>query len=203
MVMTATLPTDVDAAWVTLIARAKQLDPDALDVIVDQYATRLYGFFHRMMGIRDGVEDLVQEVFVRVVRMIPQYDEKGRFDSWLFRIAANLNRDRIRKLQRHPVVSLDESIDSRGEEEVENQFVHRYDQEHSPQSCADLNEQLISMQHCLMKLSSEERTVVLLRHYGQLEFSEIAELMETPIGTALARVHRSLRKLRRMMESET
>ncbi len=199
----AMLNTNVDASWATLIERAKRQDPEALDAIVDQYAGRLFGFFHRMLGARDGVEDLVQEVFVRVVRMIPQYDEKGRFESWLFRIAANLNRDRIRKLQRQPAVSLDETQDDQGTDAVEARSVSAHEQTRGPQDALAMTEELADLQDCLMKLSSEERTVVLLRHYGQLEYAEIAQMMETPIGTALARAHRGLKKLRQLMESRT
>ncbi len=199
----AMLNTNVDASWAALIARAKRQEPEALDAIVDQYAGRLFGFFHRMIGAREGVEDLVQEVFVRVVRMIPQYDEKGRFESWLFRIAANLNRDRIRKLQRQPIVSLDETNEAQGQDVVEVRLVSGLSQEHGPQDALAMTESLANLQVCLMKLSTDERTVVLLRHYGQLEYSEISQMMETPIGTALARAHRGLKKLRQMMESGT
>jgi len=197
------LNTHVETTLATLITRAKRQDPEALDAIVDQYAGRLFGFFHRMVGARDGVEDLVQEVFVRVVRMIPDYDERGRFESWLFRIAANLNRDRIRKLQRQPLVSLDETCENEGAAAVEARFVSGRNATGGPQDHAAMREDLASLQACLMKLSSSERTVILLRHYGQLEYAEIAQLMETPIGTALARAHRGLRKLRQLMESKT
>src|SRR5215468_567733 len=85
-----------------LIRRAQLQDPAAFESLVDQFGGRIFGFVYRMVGSRDEAEDLVQEVFLRVVRTIVRYHEDGRFESWVFRIAANLVRDRARSLGRQP-----------------------------------------------------------------------------------------------------
>lgn len=90
-------PSAIAHDWAEVIRRARELDAEAFDEIVDAYAGRLYGFFHCMLGRREEAEDLVQEVFVRVVKSIPEYREEGRFEAWLFRIAGNLVRDRLRR----------------------------------------------------------------------------------------------------------
>ena len=71
----------------------------------------------------------------------------------------------------------------------------------SPARGIEHDETMDRLQAALLELTEPERVVILLRHYGQLSFSEIAEYMETPIGTALARSHRGLEKLRSLMES--
>jgi RNA polymerase sigma-70 factor (ECF subfamily) len=178
--------------WAEVIRRAKELDAEAFDEIVDAYAGRLYGFFHRMLGRREEAEDLVQEVFVRVVKSIPEYREEGRFEAWLFRIAGNLVRDRLRR----PTAG-DTGDPQAGKNDPPSK---------STKGVGDgleRREEIDRLQPFLAKLPSVEREAVLMRHYGELSFAEIAEYTAAPLGTVLSRVHRGLAKLREWMESST
>ena len=85
---------------VSIVRRARERDVEALERLVDLYAARLHGFVYRMTGRVDEAEELVQEVFVRLVKSIHAYKEDGRFEAWLFRIAANLVRDQARRGRR-------------------------------------------------------------------------------------------------------
>jgi len=175
-----------------LIRACQRHDPAAFDQLVDMYSTRLYGFMYKFTDSREDAQDLTQEVFVRVVRMIGTYEHHDRFESWLFRIAANLGRDRLRRLRAAP--RMEPWVDR--PEESEPQFGRTPDN-------LEGTEAALRMQACLAKLPEAEREVVLLRFYSDLSFAEIAELMGTPLGTALARAHRGLGKLRGWMEDET
>ncbi len=73
---------------------------DCFDGLIDLYANRLYGYFYRSSGSATVAEDLVQDVFLRLIRAIKRYDHREQFEAFLFRIAGNLNRDRIRKSRR-------------------------------------------------------------------------------------------------------
>jgi len=193
--------TNATVDWKAVIQRAQRLDPDAFDVIVDAYAGRLCGFFRRLLGRRSDAEDLAQEVFVRVVRMIPQYRDDGRFEAWLFRIATNLARDRIRERERRPaVVALeDASQDEAVQRRVVDNDEHRMSEgTRLPLEEAETRE---AIDRALNRLPQAEREVILLRHYGRLTFEEIASTMGTPLGTALARAHRGLGKLREWVET--
>ncbi|MDO8630956.1 MAG: sigma-70 family RNA polymerase sigma factor [Phycisphaerales bacterium] len=195
--MNHVIATETTVEWNAIIQRAQRFDPAAFDVIVDAYAGRLCGFFRRLLGRCNDAEDLVQEVFVRVVRMIPQYQDDGRFEAWLFRIATNLARDRIRERDRRPrVVGLDDvSLGDASEisdikSEISKKTVGRgFDGDEATERLAQ----------AMDRLPVAEREVILLRHYGHLTFEEIAEMMGTPLGTALARGHRGLGKLREWM----
>ncbi len=185
-----------------LVGRAQQLDEEALERIVELYSPRLYGFAYRLTGKRLEAEDLVQDVFVRLIGTISKYVHDGRFDAWLFRIAVNLVRDRLRQLRRNPLqrlglaaVSQDDDGDEPGAEAI------RKPEEKDPERRMEVVEELDRLQQALARLPQPEREVVMLRHYGDLSFAEIARLMETPLGTALARAHRGLVKLREWMES--
>lgn len=173
------------------VQQAQTLDPAAFDRLVDEYAPRLHGFFRRMCGDVPDVEDLVQEVFIRVVRTIGDYQERGRFEPWLFRIAGNLARDRFRR------ESTGLRLVSDGDGDAMRSIVDRTE----PRSSAlEKSEDSDRLQAAMQKLPEAEREVVLMRHYGELSFAEIAELTNAPLGTVLSRAHRGLGKLREWME---
>ncbi len=195
--MTTISPTTTSRDWDEVIARAQQLDPAAFDEIVDEYAGRLCGFFRRLLGHRAEAEDLTQEVFVRVVRNIGSYAESGRFEAWLFRIAANLARDRIRSGKRSLTI-----VDTSDDEDSGLDDLDAPDRRGTspPDRALEQQDESTRLQEVIDRLPAGEREVILLRHYGELSFADIAEYMGTPIGTALARSHRGLAKLRAWME---
>ncbi|MCH8146783.1 MAG: sigma-70 family RNA polymerase sigma factor [Planctomycetes bacterium] len=185
----------------SIVGRARNRDIDALEILVDRYSARLYGFLFRMTGQPEDAEDLVQEVFVRMVKSIAVYEEDGRFEAWLFRIAANLGRDRGRRQKRNPVVG---SIETDSTETAVDRGAHQMGREaghQGPEHRMTLTEDIVRLQTALSRLPTEEREVVMLRHYTDMTFAEIADLMASPLGTALARAHRGLAKLRKWMES--
>ncbi len=181
-----------------LIRRARQRDSAAFETLVEIYSPRLYGYFYRLTGRREDAEDLLQEAFVRVVRMISRYEHDNRFDAWLFRIATNLVRDRVRRQRR----SADAGASGARQdepgilEEVADNEVDR------PDDVLETTEQVDRLQWALKQLPEAEREVILLRHFSQMSFREVAEAMGTPLGTALARAHRGLAKLRRLMNED-
>ena len=186
----------------SLIERAQRNDPQAFEALVDLYASRLYGFLYRLTGQREDAEDLVQEVFVRLVRTIDRYQHDGRFEAWLFRIATNLARDRLRRVRRSIGTTSWEALSADSEHGGRAASGARMEDPSSPAPDRSINleEDVDRLQHVLAKLPAAEREVILLRHYTQMSFAEIARTMGTPLGTALARSHRGLAKLRRMME---
>lgn len=188
------------AEFSELILRAKRREPPAFDTLIERYAPRLFGYFYRVTGRRSDAEDLLQELFVRLVSTIQQYEDRGRFEAWLFRIATNLVRDRIRRIR----AAREVWPESGGAEGAEDAFLHRADplQAH-PSDRLQQAEVLDRLQWALNQLPEPERSVVLLRHFSQMSFREIADMMETPLGTALARSHRGLTRLRELMSADS
>jgi RNA polymerase sigma-70 factor, ECF subfamily len=176
------------------IARAQRGDAAAFDTLIDGYADRLYGYFYRTTGSRHDAEDLLQDLFIRLVRAIGAYQHEGRFEAWLFRMAANLARDRIRQISRSRRLGL-ASADNYSEA-LERQPAGGDPDPSAPMGRA---EQVDQLQRALDGLPQAEREVVMLRHFSQLSFRQIAETMGTPIGTALARAHRGLARLREQL----
>lgn len=180
-----------------LIARARLREPAAFDALVTAYGARLYGYFYRLTGSRHDAEDLLQEVFVRLVRMIGQYEHDGRFEGWLFRIATNLVRDRVRRSKVSRPTSDGSARDAHGEAEPLSERADPAGE--VPSASLELAEDIDRLQQAIEQLPEAEREVILLRHFSQLSFRDIAEQMGTPLGTALARAHRGLARLRELM----
>ena len=127
--------------------------------------------------------------------MLPEYQHTGKFDAWWFRIAANIARDRARKMGRH-------------RQAIEREFPYGVEGPRSsrgpirpprPEDELDRHESEQRLQECLSELSESEREVILLRHYSDLSFREIAGMLEIPLGTALSRAHRALARMREQL----
>lgn len=178
------------------VNKCQQGDPEAFAWLVSEYGPRLYRYFHRLSGSDQVAEDLLQDMFVKLVKKIGNYQHQGLFEAWLFRVAANLARDRARRNQRRVsrAVSLNAGAEGQGRlidilESAEKTSSQRL----------ETKEQIDRLGQALAQLGEQEREIILLRHYGGLSFKEIAEQLKIPIGTALTKVHRGLKHLKRIM----
>jgi RNA polymerase sigma factor (sigma-70 family) len=163
--------------------------------LLEEYGPRLYGYFLRCTGSGADAEDLLQELFVRLLENISGYHHEGLFENWMFRIAANLVRDRGRREQRgRKTVSL-QAVEE-GKAELTNMLTSR---EGSVDGRMIHAEETDRLQKALAELSAVDREIILLRHYGEMSFKEIAEQFGMPLGTALAKVHRGLKTMNRIL----
>jgi RNA polymerase sigma-70 factor (ECF subfamily) len=172
----------------SLVARASRGDEDAWRAIVERCAPRMHAIIRAQCRDDDLAEEIVQSTFCSVVRTLANYEEGGRFESWLMRIAMNRLRDEMRRRGRQAVpteqttlVGLAGGAVPEGEPDAGGVAARR-------------------LMQALDRLSDADREIIHLRHVGGLGFKQIAEALDTPIGTLLARHHRALRKLRGFLE---
>ncbi len=177
------------------IARARDGDSAAFEALLDAYAQRLYGYFFQATRRHHDAEDLLGEVQLRLVQQLNRYDHRGRFDHWLFRIAANLVRDRIRRMKTRPTPQSIHGEDESGVS-LADRLVGQSERVDASLLQAEVGEQLTA---ALDRLDATTREMILLRHFGEMSFKELAGYFEVPLGTALARVHRGLKQLRGWM----
>lgn len=194
-----------DAALSKVIRGAQRGEAAAFDWLIDRFGSRIAGFLYRMTGSRQDSEDLVQEVFLRLVRMIPAYRHDGRFEPWLFRIAANLARDRIRRAKRLRIHT-GEGDAKAGQSDRSVGGATRLNELEIVVDGVDARlvhqEEMDALNAALREIPEAEREVVMLRHFSQLSFKEIAEVTGIPLGTALARAHRGLARLRERLTDD-
>ena len=179
-----------------IIEQCRKGRPEAFNWLLETYGRRLYAYFLRTSGSTHDADDLLQEIFVRLIEKIGDYKHQGRFEHWLFRIAANLARDRIRRLQRSPSsLSLDAA-----DTEKNDLTAQLASSEPPPDAPMQLDQLRDELQEALAQLPEIDREIIVMRHYSQMSFKEIARQFNMPIGTALAKVHRGLKRLRSIME---
>jgi RNA polymerase sigma-70 factor, ECF subfamily len=179
-----------------LLTRCQAGDKAAWDILVDAYWQRLYGYALRATGKTELAQDLVQETFLRIVQRLGSYDDQGKFEAWLFRILVNLVRDHGRSLSRHPTQST--VIESDGQRvELTDEIAGKGPKPFEP---IHDREDVDALQAALRKLPEGDRQILLLRHFADMPFKDIARTLNCPIGTVLARAHRALGKLRILME---
>jgi len=179
-----------------LLSRCQAGDRAAWDTLVDAYWQRLFGYALRATGNAELAQDLVQETFLRIVQRLGKYDDQGKFEAWLFRILVNLVRDHGRSLSRHPTQST--VIEAGGERiEMTDELAAKVPAPHEP---LHHREDVDALQVALRKLPEGDRQILMLRHFADMPFKDIARTLNCPIGTVLARAHRALGKLRSLME---
>ncbi|UCE99147.1 MAG: RNA polymerase sigma factor [Planctomycetota bacterium] len=169
-----------------IIIGCKRGDASSFSQLVDMYARRCYGYFYRLTGSRDVSDDLLSELFVKLVERINTY-KGGAFEGWLFRVASNVFHDYLRGKQRR------ERMLKAEKRQIESQAVgaRQFDKE-----------EIDRLQERLGKLDEDTREVIILRFYSQVSFKEIAAMRSEPIGTTLSKLHRGLKKLRELMEQK-
>jgi RNA polymerase sigma-70 factor (ECF subfamily) len=136
-------------------------------------------------------------VFVTVASKLGsgEYTEQGRFESWLFRVAMNRIRDEVRRLRRHA-----EPTDPEAFAEVSETRLGGSDRAREPGD-GDADESIRTLRAAMERLSDADREVVELRHHAGLSFKQMADLLNEPLGTLLARHHRALRKLKELISA--
>lgn len=167
-----------------LVKRCTDGDDEAFEMLYNRYRLQLYSYLNKLLpGQTATVDDLFQQTWVKVLDVLPRYQDKNRFLSWVFRIAHNLAIDHFRRESRQEFVEVHERIPDEGT--VPWDRVHR---EELKSSLAD----------ALAELSEEQREVVVLRQQG-VPFKEIAEIQEVSINTVLGRMHYAVKRLRSVL----
>ena len=168
------------------LAEAAEGDQDAWRRIVEAFAPRVFGLVRAQCKDPELAEEIVQSAFCTVAQKISAYEEHGRFDSWVFRIAMNRLRDEMRRRKRQARPMEEETLIgvSGGVQAPQEAF--------EPAERAALAE-------ALAELPEADRQIIDLRHVGGMSFRQISEYLDEPVGTLLARHHRALKKIRELM----
>lgn len=177
-----------------------QADEHAFNELMNRHQAKIYSYIYSMVNNPETANDLFQETFTKVVdKMDDTYNEQGKWIAWVMRIAHNATIDHIRKQKRFT------DVNSWYDEEGSNtDYFDRLEDE----SNVDADDQLVdkelrdSLMRHISKLPEEQRSVVLLRHYYEMPFKEIAELTNVSINTALGRMRYALINLRKYFEEE-
>jgi RNA polymerase sigma-70 factor (ECF subfamily) len=168
---------------------------EALETLILRHKDKIYTSIYLLVKDKYLAEDMFQDVFIKIIDTLKnkKYNEEGKFLPWAMRIAHNLCVDHFRKVKRTPTVRSSEDQDifemlNLSEEGIDRKVMQR--QSH------DRIRRMIEM------LPADQREVIILRHYAELSFKEIAALTDCSINTALGRMRYGLINLRKMMNEK-
>lgn len=168
---------------------------DALEVLINRYKDKIFSSILFLVKDKYLAEDLFQDVFIKIIDTLRNniYSEEGKFLPWALRISHNLCVDHFRKVKRTPTIQTSDERDifetiNIVEESTENKIMA--EQSHS------------RVRKMLDMLPEDQREVIVLRHFADLSFKEIADITKCSINTALGRMRYGLINLRRLMEEK-
>lgn len=178
-----------------VIERWQSGDVSAFEALFHQYYRSVFTTALIMLGTRDEAEDALQEIFVAMWRSRSTFDPaRGGLSTWLHRIAINHCASR-RRTRRAATVPLEEATEAH----FERQWPAHPD---SPEELAMSQWEHERMMAAIGSLDERQRSVLVLRYYGELSYQEIAQALDIPLGTVKSRLSQALRGLRRLLVAE-
>jgi RNA polymerase sigma-70 factor, ECF subfamily len=164
-----------------LIVSAQQGDRHAFNELVCRHQAGIVGMLYHMCGDAHLAEDAAQEAFLRVWQILKSYKPEYAFRSWLYRIAANIAVDILRREKpAADVTQLELAAPQPG-----------------PEQTAETNQRTRMVREAIARLSTPLRLVLVLREYQQLSYQEIAAVLELPTGTVMSRLNSARSQLRK------
>ena len=188
--------TDIKITDEQLIKLFQNGDESAYIRLVQKYKDRIYNFIYRFVNDVDLAQDLTQDTFLKLFTRKETYREIAKFSTWLYTIASNLAKTELRKRNRRKTYSVSDLSTKDREFAISSDVNVITDNKSSSQN---LN---IVFMDCLVQLSEEFQTMIILRDFQELSYEIISSIMEIPIGTVKSRINRGRIKLTKLLKEK-
>ena len=161
---------------------------EAFNGIVESYTERLYWHVRRMLCTHEDTNDMMQEIFIKIWKALPDFRGDSGLYTWLYRVATNETLNRLRKKKINAVMELDS---------IGNSLASKIDDD--PYFCGtDLQREL---HKAIQKLPDKQKAVFCLRYFDEMKYEDIAEITGTSVGALKASYHHAYNKVREYLES--
>jgi len=165
-----------------LMRAVREGDLTRMGVLFERHHRPLFDFLYRMTGDRGAAEDLVQDVFVRMLRYRATYRDDGRFETWMFRIARNVRADHYRK-HGAAVHVPDDDMDWTSSEP-------------GPAHLLERAREMARLKRALQELREDRRELIVMARYQGMTHEQVGAVLGVDAGTVKVRFHRALKELR-------
>lgn len=183
-----------------LVGLAKAGDMRAFDALVTRHQGRIYAMIRNMVKNDADAWDLSQDAFVKAWQALPRFEARARFSTWLFRIAHNTVYDWVRKRKIESAGELNDEIFDR--DKIDASAKTAPASVESPDDAMVHTELRHKIEEALEKLSPEHREAVVLKDVQGLSYKEIAEVMDSTLGTVMSRLFYARQKLQALLKDE-
>lgn len=166
---------------------------EAFSELLNRHKDRVYTTIYLIVKDRYLAEDLMQEAFIKAINTIKsgKYNDEGKFLPWILRISHNLAIDQFRKSKRYPTILMEDGNNVFNTFEFSEESVEEL---HVKQDTNNL------LKQCIQELPPSQKEVLIMRHYMQMSFQEIADATDVSINTALGRMRYALINLRKKLK---
>jgi len=169
-----------------IMLAVKNGDIKKLGLLFEKYHLMLFNYFTKMTYNQQVSEDMVQEVFHKLIKYRHTYRGEGIFTTWMFQIAHNTFYDFVRREKKHLSIE-DDNINVPDSTDLHETVAEREDLRH--------------VRDAIHTLPDDYREVLILRCYHNMKYKDIAEMLDCPVGTVKARVHHGINKLKEILLS--
>ncbi|MCL6474306.1 MAG: sigma-70 family RNA polymerase sigma factor [Firmicutes bacterium] len=179
-----------------LIERCRTGDREAFDELVRRYEKQAYNLAYRLSGNYDDASDVVVEAFVRVFQGLHTFRGEANFGTWLHRVVVNTFLDMRKRSKGRHNVSLEEQLELDGDtltRQIE-------DTSPGPEELVEQEEREEVLQKAIAQLPPERRILIVLYHFENLSYEEIAQMLNLPVGTVKSRLNRARLALREILQ---
>ena len=177
-----------------LVQQAKAGDRNAFAALVSAYETKIYNLALRYLGNREDAMDASQEVFLRVFRFLPGFQEESGFSTWIYRIGVNVCKDMLAKQSRRNEQSLEVE-----DEDDKQRTMELADHRYTPEQIVENAELRSVLSEAIAALPDQQREVIVLRDIQGLSYDEIANVLSLEPGTVKSRLSRARENLRKKL----
>lgn len=159
---------------------------EMLAILFERYHVKLFNFFLRLTGERGASEDMVQDVFLRILKYRDSYKGECKYSAWMYRIARNVNIDHLKKRKKE--VPLEDRWDEEPAPELHPEQVMTGEQERE------------LLNKALAGLSGQKKEVLVLSRFQNMKYRDIAELLDCSVENVKVLAHRAIKELRRSFQ---
>lgn len=179
-----------------LVEKVKKGDADVYEKIIQKYQSKVFGLIYNMTKNQNDIEDLAQEVFIKIYKNLGKFKGESSLYTWIYKITVNLCLDEMKK--RKNVIYLDEKI------EVDDGEVNRElpSEEKSQEKLYEEKELQEKLHNCINKLPEKQKVMIVLRDIKGFSYEEISKITDVKLGTVKSQINRARLKLKELLDEE-
>ncbi len=178
-----------------LIFQFQEGNIEAFNELVRRYKDKLLNYVYYYFNDLDTAEDIVQDTFVKLYTHKNSYKEVAKFSTWIYTIAGNLSKTELRKRKRRKTFSMSDYTNDDYDLIIKSKGF-------SPGEKHDIDENLQKLKQALKKISTDFKTVLILRDIQELSYETISNITSMPLGTVKSRINRARMKLYELIKEE-
>ncbi len=194
---------EADAQELALVKAIQRGQTQAWSTLLTRYQDRLFGVCYRMVGDREMAADLTQDSMVKIIEGLSTYDGRSKLSTWMIRVTMNvcLSKMRSEKLRRHASLDAPERGAGREGRTTGDRLEDFREREPDGSSGVEREELRQMVAGALLRIAPEQRAILVLRDSRDLDYDQIAEVLDIPVGTVKSRLFRARAALREAIES--